>query len=136
MEQNSDAVTLGRFISETTYKREEHEIQIDDIVLDFYDDKTKIIHEVKKSDKMEELHLWQVKYYISVLEEKGITGVTGEIDYPKLREKLKVELTDADRDRLQEIKMDIEKIIALSIPPEVISEPFCKQCSYYDLCYV
>jgi len=136
MEQNSDAVTLGRFISETTYNREEHEIQIDDIVLDFYDDKTKIIHEVKKSDKMEELHLWQVKYYISVLEEKGITGVTGEIDYPKLREKLKVELTDADRDRLQEIKMDIEKIIALSIPPEVISEPFCKQCSYYDLCYV
>jgi len=48
MEQNSDAVTLGKFISETTYKREEHEIQIDDIVLDFYDDKTKIIHEVKK----------------------------------------------------------------------------------------
>jgi CRISPR-associated exonuclease Cas4 len=136
MEQNSDAVTLGKFISETTYKREEHEIQIDDIVLDFYDDKTKIIHEVKKSDKMEELHLWQVKYYISVLEEKGIAGVTGEIDYPKLREKVKVELTDADRDKLQEIKMDIEKIIALSIPPEVINEPFCKQCSYYDLCYV
>jgi len=91
---------------------------------------------LKKSDKMEELHLWQVKYYISVLEEKGIAGVTGEIDYPKLREKVKVELTDADRDKLQEIKMDIEKIIALSIPPEVISEPFCKQCSYYDLCYV
>jgi CRISPR-associated exonuclease Cas4 len=136
MEQNSDAVTLGKFISETTYKREEHEIQIDDIVIDFYDDKTRIIHEVKKSDKMEELHLWQVKYYINVLEEKGITGVTGEIDYPKLREKVKVELTNADRDKLLEIKTDIERIITLSIPPEVINKPFCKQCSYYDLCYV
>jgi len=136
MEQNSDAVTLGKFISETTYKREEHEIQIDDIVIDFYDYKTRIIHEVKKSDKMEELHLWQVKYYINVLEEKGITGVTGEIDYPKLREKVKVELTNADRDKLLEIKTDIERIITLSIPPEVINKPFCKQCSYYDLCYV
>jgi len=136
MEQNSDAVTLGKFISETTYKREEHEIQIDDIVIDFYDDKTRIIHEVKKSDKMEELHLWQVKYYINVLEEKGITGVSGEIDYPKLREKVKVELTNADRDKLLEIKTDIERIITLSIPPEVINKPFCKQCSYYDLCYV
>jgi CRISPR-associated exonuclease Cas4 len=136
MEQNSDAVTLGKFISETTYKREEHEIQIDGIVLDFYDDKTKIIHEVKKSDKMEELHLWQVKYYISVLEEKGIEGVTGEIDYPKLREKVKVELTDTDRDKLNEIKTDIERIITLSIPPVVINKPFCKNCSYYDLCYI
>ena len=136
MEQNSDAVTLGKFISETTYKHEEHEIQIDDIVIDFYDYKTRIIHEVKKSDKMEELHLWQVKYYINVLEEKGITGVSGEIDYPKLREKVKVELTNADRDKLLEIKTDIERIITLSIPPEVINKPFCKQCSYYDLCYV
>jgi CRISPR-associated exonuclease Cas4 len=136
MEQNSDAVTLGRFISETTYKRQEHEIQIDDIVLDFYDEKTKIIHEVKKSDKMEELHLWQVKYYISVLEEKGIAGVTGEIDYPKLREKIKVELTDADRSKLKEIKTNAEKIIALPVPPAVINKSFCKQCSYFDLCYV
>lgn len=136
MEQNSDAVTLGRFISETTYKREEHEIQIEDIVLDFYDEKTKIIHEVKKSDKMEELHLWQVKYYISVLEEKGIAGVTGEIDYPKLREKIKVELTDADRSKLKEIKTNVERIIALPVPPVVINKSFCKQCSYFDLCYV
>ena len=136
MEQNSDTVAMGKFISDSTYKREEHEIQIDDVVLDFYDEKTKIIHEVKKSDKMEELHFWQVKYYISVLEEKGITGVTGEIDYPKLREKVTVELKDADKERLNQIKGDIERIIALHVPPEVINKPFCKQCSYYDLCYV
>ncbi|HAB54702.1 MAG TPA: CRISPR-associated protein Cas4, partial [Ignavibacteriales bacterium] len=56
MEQNSDTVALGKFISESTYEREKHEIHIsddeDEIVLDFYDDKTKTIHEVKKSDKM------------------------------------------------------------------------------------
>ena len=136
MEQNSDTVAMGKFISESTYERENHEIKIDDIVLDFYDKKNKVIHEVKKSDKMEETHIWQVKYYISVLEEKGIEGVTGEIDYPKLRQKVNVELTDSDRSKLIEIKMDVLRIIQLSTPPDVINKPFCKNCSYYDLCYV
>ncbi|RJQ61562.1 MAG: CRISPR-associated protein Cas4 [Stygiobacter sp.] len=140
MEQNSDTVALGKFISESTYEREKHEIHIsddeDEIVLDFYDDKTKTIHEVKKSDKMEETHKWQVKFYISVLEKKGIEGVTGEIDYPKLRQKEKVELTDGDRIKLQEIRADIQRIKELEIPPDVINKPFCKNCSYYDLCYV
>ena len=136
MEQNSDTVAMGKFISESTYERENHEIKIDDIVLDFYDKKNKVIHEVKKSDKMEETHIWQVKYYISVLEEKGIDGVTGEIDYPKLRQKVKVELTNSDRINLIGIKEDVLRIIQLKTPPDVINKPFCKNCSYYDLCYV
>jgi len=136
MEQTSDTVAMGKFISESTYVREDHEIKIDDIVLDFYDKKNKVIHEVKKSDKMEETHIWQVKYYISVLEEKGIEGVTGEIDYPKLRQKIKVELTDLDREELIMIKNKIKMILELELPPEVINKPFCKQCSYYELCYV
>ena len=136
MEQTSDTVAMGKFISESTYTREDHEIKIDDIVLDFYDGKTKTIHEVKKSDKMEETHIWQVKYYISILEEKGIEGVTGEIDYPKLRQKIKVELTDNDRTELIAIKNNIKSILELELPPEVINKPSCKNCSYYEFCYV
>jgi len=140
MEHNSESVALGKFISESTYQRENHEIHItteeDDIVLDFYDDKTKTIHEVKKSDKMEETHIWQVKFYIYVLEKKGIDDVTGEIDYPKLKQKEKVTLTEEDRRRLEEIRVAIAEIRNLEIPPEVINKPFCKQCAYYELCYV
>lgn len=140
MEQNSDTVAMGKFISESTYEREKHEIHIvdedDEIVLDFYDDKTKTIHEVKKSNKMEDTHIWQVKFYISVLEKKGVEGVKGEIDYPKMREKVKVELTDKDRMELEKIRRDIKNITELNSPPEVINKPFCKQCAYYDLCYV
>jgi len=140
MEHNSIAVELGKFISDSTYERKKHEIHIadeeDQIVLDFYDSKTKTIHEVKKSDKMEETHIWQVKFYISVLEKKGITEVTGEIDYPKLRQKVKVELNEADRLELIKIRSEIKNIISRNIPPDVINRPFCKQCSYYDLCYV
>jgi CRISPR-associated exonuclease Cas4 len=140
MEQTSDTVAMGKFISESTYERENHEIQISDdddhIVLDFYDDKTKTIHEVKKSDKMEDTHIWQVKFYISVLEKKGIEGATGEIDYPKLRQKIKVELTNDDREELIKIRSKIKEIVENEKPPEVINKPFCKQCAYYDLCYI
>lgn len=140
MEQNSDVVAMGKFISENTYKRKDHEIQIttdeDDIVLDFYDGKNKIIHEVKKSDKMEDVHIWQVKYYISVLEKKGITGVTGEINYPKLKQKIKVELNAADKIELTRIRDKIKEILNNPLPPAATYKPFCKNCSYYDLCYV
>lgn len=139
MEQTSDTVAMGKFISESTYERQKHEIHIaddeDDIVIDFYDGKNKIIHEVKKSDKMEETHIWQVKFYISVLEKNGIEGVTGEIDYPKLRQKISVQLSDNDRKKLAEIRNEIKNIIQQKIPPEVINRPFCKKCSYYELCY-
>ena len=140
MEQTSDTVAMGKFISESTYEREKHEIHItddeDDIVLDFYDGRTKIIHEVKKSDKMEDTHIWQVKFYIYVLEKKGVEGVTGEIDYPKLRQKVKVELTGKDKEELGKIREDIRRIVGLETPPEVIDKPFCKQCAYYELCYI
>lgn len=136
MEQNSDVVAMGRFISDTTYERKKHEIRIDNIVLDNYDSKTKTIHEVKKSDKMEETHIWQVKYYISVLKEKGIDGVKGKIDYPKLRQTVDVELTEKDIMQLGEIEKSINTILNKDKPPDVINKSFCKKCSYYDLCYI
>lgn len=140
MEQNSDTVALGKFISDSTYQREKHEIHIsddgDEIVIDFYDHKNKIIHEVKKSNKMEETHIWQVKFYIYLLEKKGIQGVTGEIDYPKLRQRIKVELNERDRAELMDIKKNIQNIINRESAPDVINMHFCKKCSYYDLCYI
>ncbi|MFZ6032111.1 MULTISPECIES: CRISPR-associated protein Cas4 [Melioribacter] len=140
MEHDSDTVSIGKLISDTTYKRESHEIHItddeDDIALDFYDSKTKTIHEVKKSDKMEETHVWQVKFYIYVLEKMGIDNVRGEINYPKLKQKAEVTLTESDRKKLKEIREEVKKIAELNVPPEVINKPFCKQCAYYELCYV
>lgn len=136
MEHNSDIVRMGKFISESTYERKKKEIQIDNIVLDNYDTKTKTIHEVKKSDKMEDTHIWQVKHYISVLKDKGIDGVKGKIDYPKLRQSVDIELSDDDEKELIKIRRMIKQIIEQEKPPEVINKSFCKKCSYYDLCYV
>ncbi len=136
MEHNSDVVAMGKFISESTYQRKKHEIHIDNIVLDNYDAKTKTIHEVKKSNKMEETHIWQVKYYISVLKGKGIDGVKGKIDYPKLRQTVEVELNPEDEKKLMEINNSINYILKKETPPNVINKSYCKKCSYYDLCYI
>lgn len=140
MEHNSELVTMGSFISDNSYDRQKHELHIQDeeneAVLDFYDNKKNILHEIKKSKKMEESHLWQVKFYLKLLEDKGIDGVTALIDYPHLKKRTEVSLTEADRVRLKEIKAGISEISQRTNPPSVINKPFCKQCSYYELCYV
>jgi CRISPR-associated exonuclease Cas4 len=138
-EHTSDLVYEGKLIHETSYpQRPERyeELEIDGIKLDFYDARNKVIHEIKKSDKVEEAHEWQLKYYIHVLERNGIEGVTGVLEYPTLRQTNKVELTDADRKKIAEIEKEIEKLLASDVCPPCIQSKICKRCSYYEFCYV
>jgi len=139
MEQTSDLVYDGKLIHETSYpQRSERyeEVEIDGIKIDYYDARNKVIHEIKRSDKVEEAHIWQVKYYIYVLERNGIDGVTGILEYPELRQTTKVELTDADRQKIKEIEEKIAQLISADNCPPVINAKICKSCSYYDFCYV
>jgi CRISPR-associated exonuclease Cas4 len=139
MEHTSDVVYEGKVIHESSYpQRSERysELEIDGIKIDFYDVKNKIIHEVKKSDKVEIAHQWQVKYYIYVLEQNGITGVKGLLEYPLLRHTGEVILTDEDRTKIHEIKEDISILIEKDECPDVINNKICGQCSYYEFCYV
>ena len=67
MEQGNENVQLGKLLDENTYKREEKHINIDNVInIDFIADK-KILHEIKKSRKIEEAGIWQVKYYLYYL---------------------------------------------------------------------
>jgi CRISPR-associated exonuclease Cas4 len=139
MEYNSEAVAEGKFIGETTYEQRAEkytEIALEGIKIDYFDAKNKVVHEVKKSDKMEAVHIAQVKYYLFVLEENGILGATGVIEYPKLREKLAVELTAADRIAIPTWRNEVLLITENPKCPPTINKPFCKQCAYYDFCYV
>lgn len=140
MEQTSDLVSVGKYISESTYERREHELHLSEdeyeFVIDFFDKKNNIIHEIKKSDKFDELHIWQVKFYIYRLKNLGLEDVKGVIDYPKLKRTFKVELSKEDELKLDGAIKDIYETIDRSKPPAVINKPFCKKCSYYELCYV
>jgi CRISPR-associated exonuclease Cas4 len=139
MEHTSDIVAEGKLVHETTYpQRPERytELEINGSVIDFYDANNKIIHEIKKSDKMEIAHEWQVKYYIWLLKNNGIEGVTGILEYPKLRQTTKVVLTDEDMNELKKMIADIAHLVADEACPSRIDAKICKHCSYYEFCYV
>jgi CRISPR-associated exonuclease Cas4 len=135
MEHTSDLVYDGKLIHETSYpQRSERyeELEIDGIKIDYYDARNKVIHEIKRSDKVEQAHEWQVKYYIYVLEQNGITDVKGVLEYPELRHTSQVLLTDADRIKIVETEQDIRRIIEGEKCPPVINSKICKNCSYYE----
>lgn len=136
MEQDSELVGIGKLIDETSYKREKKHILIDENVnIDFLKD-WKVIHEVKKSRKIEEASEWQLKYYIWLLKEKGIDIEKGILDYPLLKRRKEVFLGDEDEKELQIIIMEINKIMLLKQPPAINKKSICKKCAYYELCYI
>jgi len=138
-EHTSDLVYEGKMLHEVSYpQRSERyeELEIDGVKIDFYDPRNKIIHEIKKSNKVEIAHQWQVKYYILIMERVGVDGVSGLLEYPMLRKTEKVVLTSDDREKIKEIEKDIISIIEMDECPIVIGNKICKQCSYYEFCYV
>jgi CRISPR-associated exonuclease Cas4 len=136
MEQESELVELGKFLHETSYQREKKEIMIDNTITIDFTDNDKIIHEVKKSNKIEKAHIWQLKYYLYYLKQKGVPDVIGELNYPKLKKIEKVSLTNNDEKELKKIFVGINEIISQEVPPPAINKSFCKKCAYYEFCYV
>ncbi len=136
MEQESELVTMGKLIDENSYSREKKHIMIDEkINIDFLHG-WNIIHEIKKSDKLEEGSIWQIRYYIYILKEKGLIIEKGILDYPKLRKRKEIYLTEEDELQMKNILDDIEKIINTEKPPKEVKKAYCKKCSYYELCFI
>lgn len=138
MEHTSDTVTEGKLIGENTYTdraTKYTELELEGIKIDYYDTRNKVVHEIKKSDKMEAAHEAQVKYYLYILRHHGIEGATGILEYPSLRHTAQVELTDQDIVDIQRWEVEILDIINREEMPSVIHKPVCKRCSYYEFCY-
>ena len=134
-EDENEYVQLGRFIDENSYKRSKKQIEIGNIKIDFIDQKG-VIHEIKKSNKIEKAHIYQLKYYIRTLRGMGVQDITGEIDYPKLKKRETVIWEEADEAEFETIFSSIRDILGREKPPAVINKPFCKKCAYYEFCYV
>ena len=137
-EHTSDLVYDGKLIHEDSYplrSSKYEEVEIDGIKVDYYDTKSRTIHEIKKSNKMEKAHEWQLKYYMYVFEQHGVTDVKGILEYPTLRKTQAVVLSDVDRDRIKEMVTDIEGIISSDDCPPLQKKGICKNCSYYEFCY-
>jgi CRISPR-associated exonuclease Cas4 len=138
MEHTSDLVTEGKLIGENTYSQRPEkytEVEFDGVKIDFYDAKNKVVHEIKKSAKIEDAHRAQVKYYLWILKKNGIDGAKGILEYPKQRHTEGVVLDAGDDERIAGWLSEINKIIELEDCPKVINKPVCKNCSYCEFCY-
>jgi len=134
MEQESDNVFLGKLVHEHSYERRRKEIMIDNCIrIDFLDDEA--VHEVKKSNRMEESHEWQLLYYIYRLRQKGVDIRKGVINYPKQRRTTEVELTLEKENEIAGIIKNIQAFKSVEHPPNVLNSKLCKKCSYEDFCY-
>ena len=137
-EHTSDLVYEGKLIHEESYPQRSgkyEEVEIDGIKVDFYDAKNKVIHEIKKSDKVDVAHEWQVKYYIYVFERNGIEGVSGVLEYPTLRKSQQISLSDADRESIKKMESDIIQIIKGDNCPPLLKKGLCRNCSYFEFCF-
>jgi len=136
MEQESDFVDLGKFLHEKSYFGEEKEVQIGSIKIDFIKKRNIIeIHEVKKGKQMEKAHIMQALYYIYYLNNLGIKA-KAILHYPKLREIKEIELKESDKEEIKRAIKEIEYIKSLKEPPEPIYQKICKNCAYYELCFI
>ncbi len=136
MESFDENVILGRILDENSYKRDEKSVQIDGTINIDFVEKNGVIHEVKKSRKIEQAGIWQLKYYIWYLKQKGVENIKGEMDYPALKQKLDICLTEDDERYIKEVLREIEKIKKEELPPQCEKKGFCKKCAYFDLCFI
>ena len=138
MEHSSDLVAEGKLIGESTYpeRAEKYtELQIGSIKIDFYDARNRVIHEIKKSNKMELAHVAQIKYYLYVLEQVGINDATGFLKYPKLRKINRIKLEEKDHAIVKQWITKCEQIIGQQFCPPLEKKTICKKCSYFEFCY-
>lgn len=139
MEHTSDSVYEGKLIEEHSYARRSsrwRELDLGFLKIDHFDPREKLVREVKKSPKLEHAHLAQVQYYLYVLEQAGMTGVRGLLEYPKHRRTREVELTDAVRADIKGWEAEIQRIVASPNCPALVQKSYCTNCAYRDFCFV
>lgn len=136
MEQNNENVKIGKVIDENSYDRENKHINIDDVInIDFIKEE-RTLHEIKKSRKIEKAGIWQIKYYLFYLKERGVVDLKGKIDYPLLKQSVDVDLSSEDEEVIRRTLIEIKKIVNNELPQQIDKRKICQSCAYYDLCWI
>lgn len=135
MEREHENVKIGKQIHENRYPRVRKEVNIrNKMKLDFVEKGDQLyIHEVKKSNKMEKSHLFQMYFYLDYLQKHGV-DVKGELHYPELNKKKEVEFGEEEKEELNKVKDEIKDIVSGDMP-EPERKTICKKCAYYEFCF-
>lgn len=139
MENNSELVSEGKLLEQNAYLQRSdkyQELELDGIKIDYYDPSNNIVHEIKHSNKMEQAHEWQVKYYLYRMDRQGIKEAKGLLEYPKLKKRKEVFLKESDIQEIEKLTDHIRQILNPECIPERIKKGLCKNCAYFDFCWV
>jgi CRISPR-associated exonuclease Cas4 len=56
--------------------------------------------------------------------------------YPEERKREKLTLTPEKEEEIEKMIENIQKVVYQPLPPQVVIKPYCKRCTYYELCMV
>ena len=139
MEQE-DVVTIGKVIESDVFNRiKTKNVLIDNkISVDFVKRKEELlVFEIKKSSKFDNLHYYQILYYLWYLKNiKGIAKIKGVLTYPLEKKRTEVVLTEEKEREIENILKEINKIISLEKVPKPEYKPYCRHCAYFEFCWV
>ena len=128
-EQESDLVKIGKIYHEDF---EKDNIEIENMKIDKI--RNGKVFEFKKKNTAPEAARYQVLYYLWRLKQKGI-NTTGIIKYKENNRIEEVELNGENEEILKKSIQEI-KVICFSNKPQPIKRiKYCKNCSYYELCF-
>ena len=137
MEHESDRVSEGKLLHETSYSRKKKEVSVLGCVIDHFDNKNNVIHEVKLTPAVSDAHIRQLQYYIYRFKHEANLLCTGMIDYPKLKRRQTVALTETDEANIEKDIEDITIIKTQASPPSApkVMNNICKPCAYAAYCF-
>ena len=94
------------------------------------------VHEVKRSKKMADAHLFQLLYYMYFLKRNyGVAISRGVLHYPLLKQNVDVFLTEERISQLEQALRGVVEVNSLPAPPEASWKGYCRSCAFSELCW-
>lgn len=137
-DQQNTYLDIGRLISEESFSREKKEIYIPDLAakIDYVKkrDGEFFVAEVKKSSGTMQSGIMQLKYYLYLLDKKGIQA-KGLIKIPKEKKSMEIELTEKDKEHIENQIDKLSVILSQNEPPKPIKIKYCRHCAHFEFCF-
>ncbi|HHX24740.1 MAG TPA: CRISPR-associated protein Cas4 [Thermoanaerobacterales bacterium] len=135
-DQEHQYIEIGRLIDEESYNREKKKINLENVVLDLIrsDDGDIIVGEVKKSSRAQDSARMQLAFYLQKLKQSGVNA-RGILMFPEERKRVAIELTPDIEKELEDMLVDIQRIILQEMPPPFKKIGYCKNCGYKEFCF-
>lgn len=135
IDRDAANIRRGTHVDETSYRDNRSSFLVNGrIAIDVLDSGD--VMEVKVSSKLEEPARLQLLYYLWYLDTVLDIERDGVLAYPRERKRERVELSDENRQRIEETLTGIIEVVESETPPALQKKPVCDSCLYQDICWM